>query len=371
VIVSIAAPDNASTVDLAELRDRIDAVDDRLLALLAERTDLVAKVARTKREQGLNTVDPERENAVLRRLLDRGAGNFPREAILSVFREILSASVSLQAPMTVAFLGPAGTFTHLAARTLFGYAPAYLEEATIDGVFDAVRRGRSAYGVVPLESSSEGSVSHTVDGLVSGGCVIRREIVLGIEHCLMSQLKGLSHVQRVYSHPQALAQCRQWLGRSIPDAQLVHTSSTAAAVQQARRDPDGAAIGSALASELYGMPVLAERIQDHAHNQTRFAMIGTELARPTGDDKTSIAFSIGDDQRQGSLRRTLACLDENGVNMTRIESRPSRVEPWRYVFVIDVEGHASDAALERALAELGAQCEWLRVLGSYPRYPKA
>jgi chorismate mutase/prephenate dehydratase len=362
---------NEKAPDLRSVRVRIDAVDDQLLDLLAERADLVAQVAEAKREQMLNTVDPERENDVLHRVLERGAGRFPREAILAVFREILSASVSLQSNVRVGFLGPAGTYSHIAARTLFGYAPSYLEEATIDGVFDAVRRGRAAYGVVPIENSAEGSVAATIDGLLAGGCVIRREVVLSIEHSLMSQLTGLSHVQRVYSHPQALGQCRNWLGKSMPDAQLVHTSSTAAAVQQARRDPGGAAIGSALASELYGMPVLAERIQDSAHNETRFVMIGTELARPTGDDKTSIAFSIADDSERGSLRRTLAGLDDNGVNMTRIESRPSRVEPWRYVFVVDLAGHAEDESVKRALSALGERCEWSRVLGSYPRYPRA
>lgn len=356
---------------LGDVRERIDSVDERLLALLAERAELVAHVAEAKRAKGISTVDPERENAVLRRLLDRGAGRFPREAILAVFREIMSASVSIQATVTVAYLGPAGTFSHLAARTLFGYAPAYLEEATIEGVFDAVVRGRATYGVVPLENSSEGSVVSAIDALLNNGCVIRREVVLPVAHCLMSRVSGLSGIERVYSHPQALAQCRGWLARSLSDAQLVHTTSTAAAVQQARHDPAGAAIGSSLASELYGLPIVADGIQDHAHNQTRFVMIGSEPARPTGNDKTTLAFSISDDRRRGSLRRTLACLDANGVNMTRIESRPSRVEPWRYVFVIDVEGHAEDAELARAIEALRRRCEWVRVLGSYPRYPDA
>lgn len=374
-----AAPEPASepvaearpTLELGEVRERIDSVDQRLLDLLAERADLVASVAEAKRENGLHTVDPERENAVLKRLLQRGAGRFPREAILAVFREIMSGSVSLQATVTVAYLGPAGTFSHLAARTLFGYAPAYLEEATIEGVFDAVARGRASYGIVPLENSSEGSVASAIEGLLNGDCKIRREVVLSITHCLMGRVSGLPEVERVYSHPQALAQCRGWLSRGLPDAQLVHTTSTAAAVQQARHDPAGAAIGSSLASELYGLPILADRIQDHAHNQTRFVMIGAESAKRTGNDKTTLAFSIADDRRRGSLRRTLSCLDRSGVNMTRIESRPSRVEPWRYVFVIDVEGHAEDEGVARALAALEKRCEWVRVLGSYPRYPQA
>lgn len=356
-------------IDLASIRERIDALDEKLLELLAERADLVSLVAEAKRGSGMPTVDPERENAVLRRLLARGAGKFPRAAIVAIFREIMSASVSLQAKIAVAYLGPAGTFSHLAARTLFGYAPDYVEEATIDGVFDAVTRGRTTYGVVPLENSSEGSVASSIEGLLNGNCVIRREVVIPIVHCLMGHVSALPHVERVYSHPQALGQCRNWLARSLPDAQLVPTTSTAAAVQQARHDPAGAAIGSSLASELYGIPILADGIQDHAHNQTRFVMIGMEPARPTGHDKTTLAFSIRDDRSRGSLRKTLGCLDRNGVNMTRIESRPSRVEPWRYVFVLDVEGHAEDEPVARALGALRARCEWLRVLGSYPRYP--
>ncbi len=358
-------------LELGEVRERIDHVDERLLSLLAERAELVAHVAEAKRESGITTVDPERENAVLRRLLARGAGRFPKGAILAVFREIMSASVSLQATVTVAYLGPAGTFSHLAARTLFGYAPAYLEEATISGVFDAVSRGRASYGVVPLENSSEGSVVSALDGLLDGDCRIRRELVLPVTHCLMGRVSGLSAIERVYSHPQALAQCRAWLSRALPDAQLVHTNSTAAAVQQAGHDPAGAAIGSSLASELYGLPILADRVQDHAQNQTRFVMIGRESAKRTGDDKTTLAFSIADDRRRGSLRRTLSCIDRNDVNMTRIESRPSKVEPWRYVFIVDLEGHVDDEPVARALKALEGRCEWVRVLGSYPRYQQA
>jgi chorismate mutase/prephenate dehydratase len=358
-----------SPADLVEVRHRIDSVDERLLALLAERADLVAIVADAKRESGTSTVDPERENALLARLIERGAGRFPREAIVAVFREIMSASVSLQAQVRVAYLGPAGTFSHLAARTLFGYAPAYVEEATIEGVFDAVARGRANYGVVPLENSSEGSVASAIDALIGDGCLIRREVVIAIEHCLMGRMPGLSHVERVYSHPQALGQCRAWLARALPDAQLVYTASTSAAAQQAVLDPGGAAIGSALASELYGLPILAERIQDYANNQTRFVMIGSEPAKPTGSDKTTLAFSITDDRRRGSLRRTLSSFDKNGVNLTRIESRPSRVEPWRYVFVVDVEGHIEEEHVARALTALREKCEWVKVLGSYPRYP--
>ncbi len=355
---------------LSLLRERIDAVDARLLELLSERADLVAEVAQAKRSSGLSTVDPERENLLLKKVLERGAGRFPREAIVAVFRAIMSASVSLQATVSVAYLGPAGTFSHLAARTLFGYAPRYLETVTIEGVFDAVRAGTADYGVVPFENSTEGSVAGAIEGLLAGGVYIRREVVIPIEHCLMGRASSLSEVERVYSHPQGLAQCREWLHRNVPRAQLVHTDSTAAAAREARRDVSGAAVGSAVAAEIHGLELLADRIQDQAENETRFVMIGKERARPTGDDKTTLAFAIQDESSRGSLRRTLALLDDAGVNMTRIESRPRRSDAWRYLFVVDVEGHAEDPPVADAIGRLEARCDFVHVLGSYPRYPR-
>ncbi len=356
--------------DLAELRARIDGVDGRLLELLAERAELVAGIAEAKRERGISTVDPERENLLLKKVLERGAGRFPREAIVAVFRAIMSASVSLQASVSVAYLGPPGTFTHLAARTLFGYAPRYVETVTLEGVFDAVRSGSADYGVVPFENSTEGSVAGVIEGLLAGGVFIRREVVLPIQHCLMGRAGSLSEVERVYSHPQGLAQCRDWLHRNVPRAQLVHTDSTAAAAREARRDAAGAAIGSSVAAEIHGLDIIADRIQDQAANETRFVMIGKERAKPTGDDKTTLVFAIRDEESRGSLRRTLALIDEAGVNMTRIESRPRRSDAWRYLFVVDVEGHATDTPVAEAITRLESSCDFVHVLGSYPRYPR-
>ena len=357
--------------DLPALRTRIDSVDQRLLELLGERADLVADIARAKQNEGLSTVDPERENALLERVLARGAGSFPKEAIVAVFREIMSASVSLQSKISVSFLGPAGTYSHVAARTLFGYAPSYVEAATIGGVFDAVRRGQASYGVIPFENSTEGSVTAAITGLLEGGVKIRREVVLPIEHCLIGHPAGLPAIERVYSHPQGLAQCREWLHVNVPKAQLVHTASTAGAVREARTDLAGAAIGSTLASEIHRMPIIAERIQDHAGNETRFVMIGSEDAKPTGADRTSIAFTLSDDETRGALRRTLAVFDDAEVNLTRIESRPRRGEPWRYVFLVDAEGHRLDAPLAAALEALESRCATITMLGSYPRYPRS
>ena len=268
--------------------------------------------------------------------------------------------------MTVAFLGPEGTFTHIAARRLFGLAARYSEAAAIEGVFDAVRRGAAAYGVVPIENSTEGSVTHAVDALLEGGVLIRRELVLPIAHCLLGLPPSLPAVERVYSHPQALAQCRGWLAKNLSAAQLVQTASTAAAAREAAADPAGAAVGSALAAEIFGLPVLRARIQDRRENATRFVVLAKSDAPRTGDDKTTLAFALHDEP--GALRRALEIFDAEGVNLSRIESRPSKQRPWEYVFLVDVAGHREDASVARALASLAPRCASVTLLGSYARH---
>jgi chorismate mutase/prephenate dehydratase len=354
---------------LDDLRKRIDSIDDSILALLEERANVVEQVKQAKRDANAPVYDPERERRVLERLAAKGAGRFPRDAIVSVFREVMSACVSLQAPLTIAFLGPEGTFTHIAARRFFGLAARYTEAATIDGVFDAVRRGAAAYGVVPIENSTEGSVTHAVDALLEGGVMIRRELVLEVSHCLLSQATRLTEVERVYSHPQALSQCRGWLAKNLATAQLIQTTSTAAAAREAMGDPAGAAIGSQLAGELLGLPVLRERIQDRTENATRFVMIGRDSAPRTGSDKTTLGFAVKDER--GALRRVLEIFDESGVNLTRIESRPSRKTAWEYVFLVDLEGHRDDVPVAHALAALENRCHSVTLLGSYPRHDGA
>ncbi len=350
---------------LDELRRRIDSIDDQILALLEQRADVVGGVAHAKQDAGLPAYDPDRERGVLDRLAARGAGRFPRESIVAVYREVMSACLSIQAPVTVAFLGPEGTFTHIAARRLFGLAARYTETATIDGVFDAVRREAVTYGVVPIENSTEGSVTYAVDALLEGGLFIRRELVLEVSQCLLSQAPGLTAVERVYSHPQALAQCRGWLAKNLSSAQLVQTSSTAGAAREAANDPTGAAIGSSLAAEIFGLPVLRERIQDRAENATRFVLLARDEAQRTGDDKTTLSFALRDEP--GALRRALEIFDVAGVNLSRIESRPSRNKAWEYVFLVDVAGHREDEGVARAVAALRAQTETVSLLGSYPR----
>lgn len=270
-------------------------------------------------------------------------------------------------PSVVAFLGPEGTFTQIAARTLFGPDALYRECATIEGVFDAVASGDATRGVAPIENSTEGPVGMTSDALLAHDLSIRQELVLPVAHCLLSRASAVSEVETVYSHPQALAQCRAWLETHAPDAERVPTASTAAAAREARSSASGAAVASALAAEIYDLPILRADIQDRDDNATRFVVVSREDVEPpsTGHDRTTVAFGIADGP--GALRRVLSKFEEHGVNMTRIESRPSRTTAWRYVFLADVDGHRTDPNLGRALAELGGVADFVRVFGSYPR----
>lgn len=266
----------------------------------------------------------------------------------------------------VAFLGPAGTFTHEAAQAMCGADAHYDPCATIEAVFDAVRDGLAPRGVVPIENSTEGSVTQALDRLLDGGVQIAGEMVLEIAQSLASHATNLADVERVYSHPQALAQCRRWLAANVGHARLVESSSTAAAVRHAAGDHRGAAIGSLFAAELHDVPVLRDRIHDVEHNATRFALLAPSDSPRTGDDKTTIAFAVHDEQ--GALLRVLAIFDANGINLSRIESRPSRQRAWDYVFAADLEGHREDANVARAMSELAAKCPMFRSLGSYPRF---
>jgi chorismate mutase/prephenate dehydratase len=355
-----------AAVGLDDHRKRIDELDDQILKLLDERAGVVADVARSKRESNLPTYDPERERQVLDRLAAR-AGRFPPDAIRAVYRQIMSASLALQEPIKVAYLGPEGTFSHAAARAFFGLAATYFEATTFDGVFDTVSRHQALYGIVPVENSSEGTVPHAVDALVGGDLLIRAELDLEVSQCLLGKASGLPSIERVYSKAEVLGQCRIWLAKNLVSAQLVHAPSTAAAVREALTDPQGAAIASRLASELYGLPVMRERIQDRAENVTRFVVVSHEDSARTGNDKTTVAFSLNDGNGRGALMRALAVFDSEGLSLSRIESRPSREKSWDYVFLADLLGHRDDANVARAMAQLRATCPMVKHLGSYPR----
>jgi chorismate mutase / prephenate dehydratase len=353
-------------VSLDDLRKRIDELDDAILRFLDDRAQVVADIARAKRAASLPTYDPERERLVLDRLAAR-AGRFPADAIRAVYREVMSACLALQEPIKVAYLGPEGTFSHAAARAFFGLAATYLEATTFDGVYDAVARHQAQDGVLPVENSTEGSVPNAIDALVAGDLLVRAEFELEVSQCLLTRAANLVSIERVYSHPQPLGQCRLWLAKNLGTAQLVQSSSTSAAVREALADPRGAAVASRLASELYGLPVMRERIQDLAQNFTRFVIVSSTDAARTGDDKTSMAFSLRDGHGRGALLRALTVFDEEGINLSRIESRPSREKPWDYVFFAELEGHRDDANVARAFLRLRERCPLVKHLGSYPK----
>ena len=354
---------------LEDLRTEIDSVDDRILALLEERARIVERVASAKHDQGWPTFhDPERERQVLERVAAKGAGPFPPDAIRFVFREVLSGCLSIEQPVSIAFLGPEATFTHMAARHLFGLAARYREATTIEGVFDTVRRGDAQYGVVPFENSTEGAVTFTLDALINGGLLIRQEVILEVAHCLLSRAKGLTDIDRVYSHPQALAQCRLWLARNLSGCQIVQTTSTTAAAREALEDDRAAAVASRLAAELYALSILREGIQDREENATRFVVLAREDAPRTGDDKTSLAFCLPNAAERGALKQVLEVFDRWKLNLTKIESRPNGRKAWEYVFLADLEGHREDPGVASAIEELRGLCDIVRVLGSYPRF---
>jgi chorismate mutase/prephenate dehydratase len=349
---------------LDEWRARIDEIDRQLLRLLNQRAELSLEIGRAKRQASEPVLVPEREQEILDELTRLNAGPLTAGAIRAIWSEILSASRSLQRPFRVAYLGPQGTYTHLAAVRQFGASAEFVPARTIPDVFDEVERGRADVGVVPIENSSEGVVNHTLDGLIDSELLICGEASLEIHHNLLSRAADLADVKRVFSHPQALAQCRGWLAQHLPDAQVVEMASTSAAAEQAALDASTAAIAGELAGELYRVPALRERIEDYANNVTRFLAIGRRPVGRTGRDKTSILFSIRDEV--GTLHRILEPFASARLSLTKIESRPTRRRPWEYVFFVDFQGHRDDPVTQGVLAAVRERCLFLKVLGSYP-----
>jgi chorismate mutase/prephenate dehydratase len=350
---------------LSELRRQIDAIDDQILELLNRRAGVVIEVGRAKAGEQKEFYVPSREQAIYERLTAASAGPFPKEAIRRVFREIISASLSLEQPMKVAFLGPQATFTHVAAMQQFGFSAQLVPQKSIPAVFDEVLRGRAHYGVVPVENSTEGVVSHTLDMFMESDLKINAEILLGISHDLLSRSGRLEEVRKVVSHPQALAQCRKWLEENLPDIPLVDVASTALAAQMAAEDETAAAVASEMAATLYGLQVLKPKIEDNPNNFTRFLVIGAKTPERTGRDKTSVMFSTKDEP--GILYRMLEPFSKRGINLSKIESRPMKKKAWEYIFFLDMEGHIAEEGVSAAIEELRGYCQFLKVLGSYPR----
>ncbi|MCB1801890.1 MAG: prephenate dehydratase [Gammaproteobacteria bacterium] len=352
---------------LGEIRDHIDEIDAQIQQLLNERAAAAQEVARIKLASDPNAVfyRPEREAQVLRRVKERNTGPLGGEAVARLFREIMSECLALELPLNVAFLGPEGTFTQAAALKHFGHAVKTVSMAAISDVFQEVESGSCHYGVVPVENSSEGVVSHTLDMFLNSPLQICGEVTLRIHHNLLGRDPDLSHVKTVFSHQQSLAQCRGWLDRHLPTVERVPVGSNAEAAKRVCEHKHSAAIAGVTAAEIYGLQVLVPNIEDDAGNTTRFLVIGRQSVPPSGDDKTSLLLSIRNES--GGLHRLLAPLAEHGISMTRIESRPSRRGNWDYVFFIDVNGHRDDETLAPALFALRQHAGMYKELGSYPK----
>ena len=357
-------PEGASSSELGELRAGIDSVDEEIVRLLDRRARLARRIGEIKQKNGLQAYAPARERAVLNRVTALSTGDFPRGGLEEVFREIISSSISLEARLKIAYLGPEATFTHEAALRSFGASVELEPQATVAEVFTRVERGEAEHGVVPVENSMEGTVTHTLDELMNSPLKICGEVYLSVSQNLISKESSLERVKVVCSHPMALSQAATWLRHELPEARLEEVESTGEAARRAAREPGVAGVGSILAAEAHGLNVLARNIQDARTNATRFIVLGRAWAGRTGKDKTSVVFSVKD--RPGVLRDALAAFAEEGINLTRIESRPSRKRAWTYVFFADFQGHPEEGRVARALQALEEHCPYVSLIGAYP-----
>ena len=357
----------ANESDLEEIRARIDATDEQLLTLISERARLAAEVAKLKRSD--NDYDavyyrPEREAHILRDIIKKNKGPLDDEEVARLFRELMSACLALEQQLKIAFLGPEGTFTQSAALKHFGHSVMTKSQASIAEVFREVESGSCHYGVAPIENSIEGAINQTLDLLINSSLKICGEVHLRIHHHLMSKAGELQDIKHVYSHQQSLAQCRSWLDNNLAKVECIPVSSNSEAAMCALENSQAAAIAGDVAAEYYNLPVLATNIEDEPDNTTRFLVLGKNNAKASGNDKTSILFANANEP--GALQKSLACFAENDINMSRIESRPSRHGMWEYVFFADIDGHVDDKIVKKVLQELKQNTLMTKVLGSYP-----
>jgi chorismate mutase/prephenate dehydratase len=352
---------------LRSIREEIDALDEQIQELISRRAQCASEVARIKRESNPEVNDfyrPEREAEVLRMVKARNQGPLDDETMVRLFRQIMSDSLALQMPLQVAYLGPEGTYTHAAALKQFGEAINPIPMAAIDEVFREVESGSASYGIVPVENSTEGVINHTLDMFMQSPLNICGEVSLRIHHHLITKAGSLDGIDKIYGHAQALAQCREWLDANLHHVERVAVSSNAEAARIASEFTDAAATASEAAAAIYGLDTLVSNIEDDPNNTTRFIVIGKQSVPPSGNDKTSLLLSTPN--RPGALHDMLKPIADNGVSMTRIESRPSRRAAWDYVFFVDVDGHQQDPAVSKVLQELKENTFLVRVLGSYP-----
>jgi chorismate mutase/prephenate dehydratase len=354
---------SALVVNIPEHRKVIDRLDAHLVRLLNERTKHVLAIGDMKLKAGEEIYAPHRERAVLQRICQSNEGPVTNEQLCAIYREIMSSALALEKTMSIAYLGPEATFTHQAAIQKFGSSLRYVSQKTIADVFDEVSRNRADYGVVPVENTTEGVVTHTLDMFVDSDLKIVSQIVLPIQYCLAGNGR-LRDIKRLYVHPQALGQCRQWVQEHLPKAEILETSSNARSAELAAKGKVNAAITGVLAAEKYGLPVLVQDIQDNVSNATRFLVLGRQCSPPTGDDRTSLLVSVAD--KAGALHQAIAAFRRYKINMTKIESRPSKRKAWEYFFFIDCDGHVQDRKVVKAIQLLGEHCNFVKVLGSYP-----
>jgi chorismate mutase/prephenate dehydratase len=350
-------------MNIADHRKAIDELDANIVRLLNERTQHVLGIGEIKRRAGQEIYAPHRERAVLNRISKLNKGPMKNESLHAVYREIMSSALSLEKAMKVAYLGPEATFTHMASIRRFGSSLGYSPQKTIADVFTEVSKSRAEYGVVPVENSTEGVVTHTLDMFMDSDLKIVAQIVLPVQHCLVSN-SPRKEVQKLFSHPQSLGQCRIWVQTNLPQVEIIETSSNARSAEFAAKEPGTAAIAGILAADKYGLGVLEYDIQDNATNATRFLVLGRVCSPPTGKDRTSIMVSVTD--KVGALHNAIAAFRRYRINMTKIESRPSKRKAWEYFFFIDFDGHMDDMKIRKALKELAEHCNFVKILGSFP-----
>ena len=351
---------------LDAIRQRIDELDDQLIKLISERAALAQEVGAFKKDNNDDSYyRPEREAQILRRVMDKNEGPLSNDELVRLFRELISACLAMEEPLKIAYLGPEGTFTQTAALKHFGHSVTTVANSGIDQVFRDVQSGACQFGVVPVENSIEGVVNHTLDMLINSNLKICGEVELKIHQHLMGNVKKVEDIKRIYSHQQSLAQCRRWLDNHLLEVERIPVSSNAEAARLASVEKHTAAIAGESAADYYDLPVLVRNVEDEPDNTTRFLVLGRNETAASGNDKTSLLFSMP--SKPGALLRMLACFSDNNVNMTRIESRPSRRGMWEYVFFVDVEGHVEDKTVAAALKQLEAEASMVKLLGSYPK----
>lgn len=353
-------------MQLDKLRKKIDMIDEKIVTILNQRAKEAIKISKLKKKNNINIYSPEREAHVLNQLKKINKGPLDAQDIDNVFHEILSICRTKNTKIKIAYLGPQGTFTHLAALKKFGKKPEYIAVDSISDVFEKVEAKEADYGVVPIENSTEGVINYTLDMFFTSNLDICAELTLNISHALLSRtVKDLQSIKRIYSNPQVFSQCRSWISRHLKGVELISTSSTAKAAIETKKDRYGACLGNKVLAELYGLEIIASSVQDSRNNYTRFFVIAPNDSLASGRDKTSILFSIKD--RVGALHDVLFLFKSCGINLTKIESRPSKKKAWEYYFFVDIEGHRNSYSVKKALKKLEKSCIFVKILGSYPR----